>query len=59
VAIVKAIGKFIIKKHGISKRIFTDNGLKFKNEHADEIEDKYVFEWIYNSPGHHKTIGVI
>ena len=58
-AVAAAIKELIIKKHRIPQRILTDNGLEFKNQYADRLKGKYGFEWTYNSPGHHKTVGAI
>lgn len=55
----KAIEECIIKKHGTPERILTDNGTEFKNKETQELTTKYGFEWIFNSPGHHQTVGLV
>lgn len=57
--IAKCIEELIIKKHGIPKRIMTDNGKEFKNSTCGELKRKYNFEWTFASPHHHKTMGAI
>lgn len=53
------IVSLIIKKHGIPKRILTDNGLEFVNKEVQEMAKKYNIAWDFSSPGHHKTIGAV
>lgn len=57
--IYKMVEDLIIKKHGIPRRILTDNGCEFKNKEIRSLTNKYKFDWIYNSPGNHQTMGVV
>lgn len=56
---VGMIRKLILEKHGIPKTILSDNGLEFNNDQIRQLTEEYGFKWLYNSPGHHKTVGAI
>ncbi|KAF9762929.1 Retrovirus-related Pol polyprotein from transposon [Nosema granulosis] len=47
--ICKAIEEIIIQKHGIPKKILTDNGLEFKKQINNTLTKKYGIKWIYAS----------
>ena len=55
--ISKCIKELIIDKHGIPKKILSDNGLEFKNEPIINLTKNFNFEWLYSSPRHHETVG--
>ena len=55
--ILNAIKDLIISKHGIPKRILSDNGLEFRNEHITKLCKDFNFEWEFSSPRHHETVG--
>jgi hypothetical protein len=44
----------VVLKHGISKKIYTDNGSELKNAYISELIEKYKLIWDYNFPGHSK-----
>ncbi|KAI5150401.1 hypothetical protein ENBRE01_1475 [Enteropsectra breve] len=56
-SIKQCIQDLIIRKHGIPKKILTDNGLEFKNKECQELAHRYKIEWAFNSPDHHETVG--
>lgn len=58
-SITKCIEECIIKKHGVPKRILTDNEKEFDNNMCRELAIKYNFVWDFNSPYHHKSVGAI
>ncbi|MGL5708693.1 MAG: reverse transcriptase domain-containing protein [Aeromonas sp.] len=53
------IEKLIIKRHGIPQKILSDNGLEFRNEEINVLIQKYNINWVYSSPEHHETVGVV
>jgi transposase InsO family protein len=56
---MNAVEELIIKKHGIPKRILSDNGLEFVNTKMKCMAERYGFEWVLNSPEHHQTVGAV
>ncbi|MGL4342012.1 MAG: DDE-type integrase/transposase/recombinase, partial [Lactococcus lactis] len=58
-AVAEAIENLIIKKNGIPTKILTDNGLEFRNNIQKKLAERYGIEWIFNSPGHHETVGAV
>lgn len=59
IEIKEAIEDLIIKKHGIPETLLTDNGLEFRNSHITDLSKKYKFTIQNNSPGNHKTMGLV
>ncbi|KAF9748547.1 Retrovirus-related Pol polyprotein from transposon, partial [Nosema granulosis] len=57
--VASAIEEIIIKRHGTPRRILSDCGLEFKNQHISELQKKYRFGWEYSSPEHHNTVGAV
>lgn len=55
----KAIQELIISKHGVPKRILSDNGLEFNNQETKKLCIKYGIKWTYNSPRHHESVGAV
>lgn len=53
------IQELIIKKHGIPKKILTDNGKEFRNANVIALCKIKGIEMIHNSPGHHETMGLV
>lgn len=49
----------IIEKHGVPKRIYTDNNRESNNKLMNLLARKKGFEWIFNSLGQHNAIGEI
>lgn len=58
-SVCKAIKELILDKHGHPECILTDNGKEFRNSHIHELISKYKLSWLFNSPGHHKTTGLV
>lgn len=57
--IYKCIKELIINKHGVPNMILSDNGCEFINNKINQLKEEYNFEWSYNSPGHHQTMGAV
>lgn len=58
-AIVEAIRRLIIEKHGIPDRIITYNGLEFANKEVDKLAKEFNIDWKFSSPEHHNTVGAV
>ncbi|KAI5151211.1 hypothetical protein ENBRE01_1973 [Enteropsectra breve] len=57
--IISCITELILNKHGRPSVILTDNGLEFKNTECENLAKDNNFEWVYNSPDHHETVGAV
>lgn len=57
--ITKLINSLILEKHGIPKCIISDNGLEFANKEVENLALERKFEWKFNSPGNHSSVGAI
>lgn len=55
--VLEAIKELIFGKHGIPKKIITDNGLELNNQFTRQFPTYYGIDWTYNSPYHHNTVG--
>ena len=59
ISVNNAIKEMIIDKHGAPQKIYSDNGLEFNNETIKNLCKNYGIEMIFNSPGHHNSIGAV
>ncbi|MGL5706972.1 MAG: integrase catalytic domain-containing protein, partial [Aeromonas sp.] len=58
-AIIEAINKSIITKHGIPQKIYTDNGKEFVNKELSEFCHRNKIEKRVGAAYYHKSIGGI
>ena len=59
ITVSKALEEIVINRHGAPQRIYSDNGLEFNNDSIRELSLRYGIEWLFNSPGHHNSIGAV
>lgn len=57
--ICTAIKDLIIIKHGVPQCILTDNGKEFCNSIISQLTLDYKINGKLNSPGHHKSVGLV
>ncbi len=58
-AIAKAFEKLVIKKHGSPEKLLTDHEKEFENSELSNLLKKYNIIKLWNSPGHHETLGAL
>lgn len=57
--VANLIERLILKKHGIPKVIYSDNGSEFVNKEINNLKEKYSFSWKLSAPNYHKSTGAI
>jgi hypothetical protein len=53
------IKELILEKHGIPRRIWTDNGLEFNNTEVKNLIKENNILFTFSSPNHHQTVGAV